>query len=564
MPKSWEVIIVVLLLGFFIWECVSSLLLKSVTIDEFANLPLGYYNLKTGDLSLDPQAPPLSRLFFALPLLARNPEMNLTHRWLTHWDLARDFMYKNAAGYQRMFTACRLLAVPGGMLLCLLVWLWSRELGGRGAGLLALFLCVFEPNVIAHSRLITFDIPAALFFTLSLYLFWKFCISGKPGWLFATGFILGLSQLVKFTSLLLYPLIFFIGLIILLRAKEEGVRYRLADRNFPYLVVSYAILLLVSLLVINTGYFFRDVFFRLEEIGPRSSLVRSYAGSFWGKVPLPLPKAFLVGIDRHLYEGERGVFPAYLLGKISFEGFRHYYLVALAVKTPLAIFCLLAAVLLARKGPESRALLRDGLLFLVFPAIAVFLFFSFLNKNLGFRYLLPAVSLLLIFIGSLTGRLWTERGRWFKASVILLLIWLPVSSLGIHPHYLAYFNELAGGADNGSRVLIDSNLDWGQDLICLRDYLNENKIGQIYFAYFGMADPRIYGVNFIPLQEKPDQGWVAISASLVRGRPFYSFDRGYNPVWRETDYYAWARELKPAAKVGHSIFLYDLGTGNDE
>ncbi len=556
--KFWEFGVVLLLLGVFFRLSSESLLVKSVTIDEFANLPLGYYNLKTGDLSLDPQAPPLARLFFALPLLLRGPEIDLTRRWPTHWDLARDFMYRNVPDYQALFADCRRLAVLGGVLLCLVAWLWARALGGKIAGVLTLSLFAFSPNLIAHSRLITFDLPAALFFTLTLYSFWKFSVSGRLSWLLLTGLVLGLSQLVKFTSLLLYPLIFSIGSIILLRAKAGGTRYRIAGRSFLYLFVSFAILLVVSVLVIDAGYFFQDLFSPLEEIDLKSDLGRVYAGIFWGKLPVPLPRAFLVGIDRHLYEGEQGVYPAYLLGKMNFDGFRHYYLVALAVKTPLAVFFLLALALLSRKGAEDRDLLWDGLLFLVFPAVAVLLCFSFLNKNLGFRYLLPVLSLLLIFTGSLVGRLWAERRKWFKAVVILLILWPAVRSVALYPHYLAYFNELAGGPDRGSRILIDSNLDWGQDLITLRDYLEERKIGPIHFAYFGMVDPRIYGIDFIPLEERPEKGWAAISVSLVRGRPFYSFDRDYRPVWREADYYGWARRLEPTARIGHSIFLYDL------
>jgi hypothetical protein len=159
------------------------------------------------------------------------------------------------------------------------------------------------------------------------------------------------------------------------------------------------------------------------------------------------------------------------------------------------------------------------------------------------------------FLFVLVGRLVSHvRRRWVYVALIVLCAWYAVGSFRIHPHYLAYFNEIVGGPDNGYKYLVDSNLDWGQDLGNLGDYMSRNGIDEIYLAYFGSAHPTYYGIQPLPLpteepadlQTRPSAVY-AISATYLQG--------GY---LGDTEAFSWLRRYEPFAKVGYSIFLYRL------
>ena len=153
-----------------------------------------------------------------------------------------------------------------------------------------------------------------------------------------------------------------------------------------------------------------------------------------------------------------------------------------------------------------------------------------------------------------------------RASIVgLLLLWLAVSTLRIHPHQEAFFNALAGPWQNWSNILVDSNLDWGQDLPALREVMAARGIESVNLAYFGKAVPEAYGVAYRPLPGylrfmggreiaaynpyTPEPGWYAISATSLRLG---------NLQPNTTDLYAAFREMQPVDRAGYSIYLYHV------
>jgi hypothetical protein len=125
----------------------------------------------------------------------------------------------------------------------------------------------------------------------------------------------------------------------------------------------------------------------------------------------------------------------------------------------------------------------------------------------------------------------------------------------VAPRYLQYFHELAGGPAGGHRWLVDSNLDWGQDLIRLRRYMEQRGIPAVHLAYFGRVDPSVYGVRFLPL-EPGARGPVVVSASFLMGRPYF-WVQGGAFRWMRAGSYTWLQQYEPVARVG-SLFLFDL------
>jgi hypothetical protein len=195
--------------------------------------------------------------------------------------------------------------------------------------------------------------------------------------------------------------------------------------------------------------------------------------------------------------------------------------------------------------------------FLLLPAAVIFCFFSLNNHEIGLRYILPIYPFLFVFAG--------KAAQLFLSSKMLIglyiaaITWYLGSSYFIHPHYLAYFNELVGGPNNGYKYLVDSNLDWGQDLKGLKEYMEKHAISRINLSYFGSDSPERYGIayNWLPSfylrdpnPEKHEsilKGWVAISATNLQG--VYFDDRNI---------FAWLRSRKPVAKIGYSIFIYSM------
>ena len=335
-------------------------------------------------------------------------------------------------------------------------------------------------------------------------------------------------------------------------------------------------------------------------------------------LPSPLPKHYLLGFDEQKLEAE-GIpklflnenwdgdpdeiqgYPVYLNGVLRETGWWYYYLDALAYKVPegtLALVALTLAVLAF--VPRVRRPWADEIAILAVPVVVMGVISFGTDINLGLRYVLPIFPYLFISAGRLvpwsSGILDAARRRAAQIGVGVCLAATIVSTLWIHPHYLAYFNLVSGGPRNGSKHLIDSNLDWGQDLVNLREWLREHAPNEpVGIAYFGQINPRIFAarrdpfpwylapalpwsvkdrppatrprsVIDLPLSHRPGgpgdrlrPGYYAVSASLVRGLPWRVYDNDpsrWAPYEAGRDAFSYFQELKPIGHIGYSIFLY--------
>ena len=199
--------------------------------------------------------------------------------------------------------------------------------------------------------------------------------------------------------------------------------------------------------------------------------------------------------------------------------------------------------------------------FLLIPATFVLGFFSMNHQSIGLRYVLPIYPFLFV-IASEVARVAADRTSYTRLPAAVLVSWLVVASWSIHPHYLAYFNELIGGPSNGYKYLVDSNLDWGQDLKGLKRFMQANAIHEIALSYFGTDSPARYGIQYRRLPSMiltdPNAGrpspapqakseWVAISATNLQG-VYFEDESLFEPFARR----------RPVATIGYSIFVYHL------
>jgi hypothetical protein len=291
-------------------------------------------------------------------------------------------------------------------------------------------------------------------------------------------------------------------------------------------------------------------------------------------LPVPLPANYVQGIDvqKHDFESD---FNSYLCGQWAKHGWWYYFLFALAIKVPLGVWllALLAAFLgLTRRG--YAAAWRDELTLLL-PAVVVL---AFVSAQTGFnhhsRYVLPIFPFFFVWM-SKVARAFARKERIAALLTAAATAWAVSSSLWVYPHSLSYFNELVGGPANGSAYLLDSNIDWGQDLFYLRDWLKEHpKAGPLHLAYFGYFDPRVAGIEFTlpPKGETgsdeaveprlgdlgPHPGWYAVSVAMMRGCEFSVPDgRGGFP-WLPLNTFAYFQRFRPVAHTGWSILIYHI------
>jgi hypothetical protein len=537
-------LIAVALLLLIFTQALGSARLKSPTMDEQNHIARGLAYLRTGDLRLSVEHPPLVNALCALPLLLDpQVELPLDHpSWQSGawYAFADEFLWRaNAADVDCIVFLSRLPVIGLALVSGALVYRWARELGGARAGLLALFLFTFDPNILAHARLVTTDLGVTVFSFLAVYALWR-VLRDKPGsqpdelrgrawWcgILLAGVALGLALTAKFSALLLCPLF---CLFVLWQA--------ITHRTLRPFFISLLVIFVLALLTLWAVYGF--------EVGPLDA----------GGPSLPAP-SYLRGVQAILRRTEGGN-PSFLMGQYSTTGWWYYFPVAFLIKTPIpTLLLLLTSLILTARHRTWRC---D--LFLLLPMVAFLGVNLFSRLNIGYRHLLPVLPFVIVYV-SYKPIFCQKMGLWRKMSFSLLLLWYLVSALFIYPDYLTYFNELAGGPANGYRWLVDSNLDWGQDLPGLQRYVETHDLAQVYLSWFGSARPEHYGIPYrslpgYPLYQgdaetfafnpyHPAPGTYAISATNLQG-----------VALRDHDTFLWFRQRQPTARIGYSIFVYEV------
>jgi hypothetical protein len=568
---SHHKLIVGLLLLAILLQCVLSIRVKTVTYDEPNHLVAGYYYLKMGDLSLNWPNPPLINVISATPLLFLNLKTQTYDPHQSDHLFVHDFLYMINDNADQIVFWARTPIIFLSLLLGFFVFRWASELYGIESGLFSLLLYAFSPNVLAHSRLATMDLGTACFMFLACYRLWKFGSRPSIGSLLLAGFTLGLALISKFSAIFLLSVYLLFPLAqLLLNGSQPRPNSSVGTGSFKKcgeLMMYAGLIISIGLLVIIAAYpSYLKPWYRFDEtILP--AVQQSYPNAKINEGLWPLVSSIrvpgreyalgLVGLIEHSKKGH----DAFLWGRISHRGWWYYHLAALAIKTPipLQIMFLLALGLslgLAQRNKESlrETSLHDDF-FLVIPSSVILTAISFGPVKIGLRHVLPVFPFIFVFTARFF-KLALER-RLLSGLAFLLVIWYLVSSIRIYPHYLAYFNEYVGGPTNGYKYLVDSNLDWGQDLKGLKEYMERRGIEEVNLAYFGTAAPEYYGISYEPISDqdltalregKSTKGVFAISATFLQGL--------YLPDNR--DRYKWLRDRTPTAQIGYSIFVYEI------
>jgi len=564
---------------------ISSLLQKSPTFDEPAHLLSGYSYLKWADWRPNPEHPPFAKIWAAMPLLAFDLKDPRPSR--PHWDrildsslgystnnVAEDLLFVDNDG-ETLFLLAKLQIVLLGMLLGAFVFVWARELFGLAAATVALLLYTFDPNVLAHSQIVHTDVPFAAFFFIGTYWFWH--ALHRLTWLnlVCAALFFALCAITKYS----YPVIVLVWAALGAMRVFASEPFRL-ELTAPCTLSGYwrkamvVVGILAAAAVATYGVTWAAYGFRYDavpggarpmamaQVMPSGMPVVTALATFAASHRL-FPEAWLYG---QLYTLNYLTRPSYLLGSISGDGFLAYFPIAIAVKTPLPALILLVWSVVAWATRRAR---MTGL-FLLVPVAIHFLVAVSSHMNIGLRHILPIYPFLFVLLGGSAVLLWQGGGVWARRCLALLAVWQLASCLAAYPHYLAYFNELAGGSQNGHRVLLDSNVDWGQDLKGLKRWMDANHVKKVQFLYFGYVDPEYYGIDAVypsgnrwlrydppATQSKDAPEYVVVSANILYASRI--FLDASAPAWSETE--AFLRSLRakrPIASIGYSLYVYRI------
>ena len=522
--RTYHILAGVLLLA-FAFQAVLSMRLLSPSSDEYLHLGAGYTYLSTGTLRLNPEHPPLMKQLCALPLMLQDVKVNyedpswlreppdqfgFCHRWLWSNDVDKLMFWS------------RLPVVLLGLLLGIYVYRWSRELFGPSAGLMALMLYAFGPNIIAHARFVTMDVGLSCFYFISAYYLWAHLRSGRMRDAALCGLFAGLTLASKFSGVVLAPVIgvLLIGAAVL--RPRGGESLLIAVRNVSGRL---AVLFLIA------------------------------GGVVWAAYYFPMDPFFYIRGGLLVNENHNPLAPQYLMGQFRTGSFPHYFLMAFLFKTPEAVLLLLLGTLVFRRRMSKGGLVDECCL--AAPPVAFFIFTSVLANNLGLRYILPVYPFVFVGVSRLLPVLLSSRVA--KCAGLILGGWHIFWSLQIYPHHIAYFNRVSGGPARGHRLLDDSNVDWGQDLKILKAYLDENGIERVKLFQAWPGEPAYYGIEYDDVTPEewvraPTPGVYAINImALVQGWYQKELRRGGG----HTD---WLDRYEPVDRVGYSFWIYRFPT----
>ncbi len=590
-------LIVFIILSFMLIVSVLNAAKDSAIYDETAHIPAAYSYLKFHELRLNPEHPPLIKDLAALPLMFMKLNFDTTQSFWTEspdgqWDAGRSLLYESGNNPDRIIFWSRIPIVILSVVFGLFIFLWARQLGGKLVGLFALSLYAFDPNILGHNHFVTTDLGIAAFIAFAFYFFLKFI--KYPSWknVAWAGLFLGLLQLAKFSSLVIFPIFAFAGIVyplVKINKDKTIANWKFRLKNLGEYVGKGLLIFIISLLVVWLVYFLNffntpqekyqqiiNYNFNSTDYAVNNSLLTALGNNYFIRPMGEYALGVLMVFKR--VAGGNGV---YYLEQVATKAFLSYFPVVFFLKESLAgLFFMLFALIfgLSNLGKKSFQTLRLGIktawekladfLRTKIVYISMFLFivlYSYVsitgNLNIGFRHLFP----ILPFIYILTAKMVLDFAKnvnnkkgdmLVDLSLVFIILFLISSTVFSYPSYTSYFNELAGGPKNGYRFVTDSNADWGQDLKRLKVFLDEHpEIGRIRVDYFGGGDPAYYlGRKYTPWHDysRPiESGWYAISTNFLQGSV-------YDKAKADNESYRWLKNLTPKYQIGTSILVYEV------
>lgn len=570
--EKWLVpLLVVIIMGFmFIMAFLSSKGAfgdpgDSAIVDEVAHIPAGYTYDKDHDYRLNPEHPPLVKSLAALPLALnkniKGPESDWSWSGIDQWDAGWFMLYHAGNDPKQVLLWSRIPMMLLMICLGLFLFKWTKELFGTTVGLIILTMYAFYPDVLAHGRLVTTDVAAALGYVVVTYYFNKVIVS-KWSWktIIIAALAFAFAQLLKFSAFLLFG-IFLIMVIIkaVLDRKDNAGFWTGFKEGFKryFLVAAFSVLFVWITYIPYVWNTPPSVEHQLIETNltqdPRTLPLRNFEHKFENNAVSRGLGHYLLGIMLVIGRVEGGN-NTYILGHLSDKSIPWYFPVAWLLKTPISVILSVWASigLLIFSWPKSKE--DKWNLAIILTPILVYWGFTLKGQlDIGIRHLMPTVPFALLMIGYTYSKFFAGKYKNYAYGIVtILVIYMIGSTLYNYPNFISYFNE-ATPKDQRYTRLIDSSLDWGQDLLRLQKYINDNHIDSIKVDYFGGSVPSYY----IPQSKGwhaeygPTTGWLAVSATFYQSSKLTGQEEG---KWS----YNWLDKQKPVTIIGGSILVFHI------
>ncbi len=537
---------------------------ESATMDEGLFLAAGYSYCHGFGFAFESEQPPLAKMISAVPLLfmhvmvppdaqrllTRQVGLASTRAWSgvgqpvdelfpagrdnwyfwSYWEadvLGQMFLYSGANDADKLLAAGRWMQVVLTILTGVVIFLWLRRLVDASAGVFGVALWALNPLALAYGHLVLTDMGVTLMILLSVWAWGRFCAAPTGRGALVLGLAAGGALAMKFTAVILVPIFFVTGAVQVFTRRQ--------NREFwKRLPIAAGMVFVVILLVYAPCW---------KPAPPLEAKQAAMIGVPWwfqALRPVLIPPDFFKGLAlqaRHAAFGHE----AFLCGQWRQTGWWYYFPVVLAWKVPIPLLVLTLTGLALWAARCRRFSLDEAT-----PWVAALVYLAVAMAgtiNIGVRHLLPIFPLLAVGTASQFARL----SRPLRIAAWILCAWLAAATMRAHPHFIEYFNELAGGSANGYTRLIDSNLDWGQDVKRLKEFLRGRGMDHIYLHYFG--PPRAIDYYRIPCTRVTSEqahdmreGILVVSATALM-----------RPEWN------WLRAShEPVARVGYTLFVYRL------
>ena len=480
--KALVCILVLALLGFQLGKGIYSQRMKSPCFDEPQHIQLGLDYWKKQDYGYGFTNPTLPERIIALPQVLLAPDES-----------------RIRLGLARIPVFLTMLMLGG------VLFVWVRARAGNGGALIALVLYAFCPNILAHGSIAGTDLMAAAAFFISVICYIALIRQITLIRLVAAGSALGVLFTTKLVAFFILPTVLVLGISRITDPWPLHLFGSPITQMWQKSLALIGIVLILGGFVVSAiwgvyGFQFRDS--RGDEIASSNQKEVNKVSTpalHWVATHRLLPEAYLIAVNKVLIVQNTG----YLRGETSYEGWWWYFPYALLVKTPIpTLLCFLfgfgvAVVQLSRLWDKPSANVPENVLEWMGLTLSVFFYMGIAmvsSYNVGIRLMLPIYLCLMSLVGLSVSHF--EKSKIFRYTICLLLVWLGFTFVYQSRDPLAYFNEFAGGSKNGYKHLVDSNLDWGQDLPLLAAYLEDRENRKIWLEYFGTLSPSAYDIDF--------------------------------------------------------------------
>jgi 4-amino-4-deoxy-L-arabinose transferase-like glycosyltransferase len=539
-------------------NCTVAISKTSITSDEVVHIPAGFYALTTGEYRMNAEHPPLAKMWSAIPLFfllphdkgpseptgyfAQRGAAFYGHFWKLHEKRFREIWF---------WSRLSMIAFTAGLGM-LLFWTTRRWFGTMPA-VFATLIYAFEPNVLGHGRLVHTDVAASFMYLLFFVALYGYKESPTLLRACLLGLTTSLALVTKFSMVVLLPVLSVLFVLLLWKHRREPKEFRMTAGHALLTVI-------VIILIIQSVYGFQN-----HPLGADATWIQGVSRyptlvvrTIEALSPV-FPRDFLFGTYVVLMHNSGG-HSSSLLGQYDYRGWWYYFPVAFALKTPIAFLVLAAAGILWSLWLLSR---KETVFLLPWIPLAIYAGLAMSSGiNIGIRHFMPAFPFLMMFAGVIVARIYGQAGKWGRIVAASVIGILALEAYLAFPYYISYFNQFKG-ANPGWRYLSDSNVEWGDAVPELVEYLKARNIRQVSGALLGgNMTLHFYGIEFTDIYEPlAKTRHVALGASFLNGSTVGYGDAasGRGTEAERVNFFRAYRARKPVAVFGNSIYLFDNG-----